>query len=145
MRGKAVLAATLTSCLLFLLAPLALAADGKIPSLLGKWKSQSVGGMLVHGGGPGEGTHWEGKQTSLEAEVIIETQQGRFISGTFKSKRSSEKFIGMIADDNKTVYFADQDGHFDGKIINRDTIKVVYRHSKATDTVVALGTWKRQK
>lgn len=145
MRGKAVFIATLTWCLLLLLAPLAMAAGGKVPSLLGKWKCQSVGGMLVHGGGPGEVTHWEGKQTTLEAEVTIETQEGRFISGTFQSKRAPEKFIGMIADDNKTVYFADQDGHFDGKIVNRDTINVVYRHSKATDTVVAIGTWKRQR
>ncbi|MBI5523669.1 MAG: hypothetical protein HY910_13665 [Desulfarculus sp.] len=145
MRGKVMTVVTLTFCLLFLMAPLALGADGKIPSLLGKWKTSSMGGMMLHSSEPGKETHWQAKQTALEAEATIETQDGRFITGFFKSKLATEKFIGMIAEDNKTVYFADLDGFFDAKLVNRDTIKIVYRHSKATDTVVAIGTWKRQK
>lgn len=120
-------------------------AQEKIPSLLGKWQTESIGGMLVHGQSPGPGTHWEPKQKVLKGGFDITTQDGRFVTGVYTSERGSEKFIGMIAADGKHAYMADTDGYWDCTIIDNDTIEQVYRHVKGTDTVVAIGISKRQK
>jgi hypothetical protein len=65
--------------------------------------------------------------------------------GAFKSQRATEKFVAGIGLDNKTIYYADEDGFIEGKIIDKDTIEVIYRHVTAFDIVIGVGAWKRQK
>jgi coenzyme F420-reducing hydrogenase gamma subunit len=65
--------------------------------------------------------------------------------GIFKSPRATEKFVAVIAVDNKSLYEADEDGFLEGQISNNDTINIIYRHSTTADTVVAVGTWTRKK
>jgi hypothetical protein len=122
----------------------AVAEDG-IPSLLGQWNTESTGGMLLHGKKQGAITHWEPKQKVLKGRIDVTGQDGRFVSGTYTSARGSEKFIGMLSADGKTLYAADMDGIWDVRIVDNDTLEIVYRHVKPTDTVVAIGTGKRQK
>jgi hypothetical protein len=62
-----------------------------------------------------------------------------------KSPRATEKFVAVIAMDNKSFYLADEDGFMEGQIRSRDKINIIYRHSSPTDTVVAVGAWTRKK
>ena len=130
-------------CLLFSSATVP--AEQGIPSLKGTWVVTSEGGIIVRGDKTGASTHWENNQTKLRAEAEVLTQDGRTLSGVFKSDKAQERFIGVIGRDNASVYIADEDGTLDGKIIDADTIETVYRHVKATDTVAALGVWRRKK
>ncbi|MHC1712892.1 MAG: hypothetical protein AB9872_12175 [Solidesulfovibrio sp.] len=120
-------------------------AEENTPSVLGKWKTESTGGMLLHGKKQSSGTHWEPKQKVLHGQIEFLSQDGRFVTGIYTSSRAAEKFIGMLSADGKTIYAADSDGYWDCKIIDNDTFELVYRHVKPTDTVVAIGIAKRQK
>jgi hypothetical protein len=120
-------------------------AGPEIPSLVGVWNVKSEGGVLLRGDKLGKTTHWEQKQTSLSAEANVSKQDGRVIYGTFKSSRANEQFIAVIGHDNKSLYFVDEDGYLDGKIINPDTIEIIYRHVTPTDSVAAVGVWTRKK
>lgn len=122
----------------------AVSAAPKVPSLVGKWSVKAEGGVLLRGEATAKTTHWEKQQTNLEAEVVITEQKGRVVYGVFTSKKSTEYFIAVIGDNNM-LYFADSDGFLDGKIINDDTIEVIYRHVTPTDTAVSVGTWTRKK
>ena len=120
-------------------------AGSDIPNLVGEWSVKAEGGAIVKGGEPGAKSHHRWKLGNLEAEVSITSQKGRIIQGTFKSSSASEKFIAAISQDNKNLYCVDEDGFLDGKIINNDTIEVVYRHSTPADTVLGTGLWTRKK
>lgn len=120
-------------------------AGGKVPSLVGKWNVESVGGMMLNAEKEGKETHWTAGQKALKGQIDISSQEDRFVVGTYTSARGSEKFIAMITPDGKYMYAADTDGFFDCKIANKDTLEIVYRHVKPTDSVVAIGVAKRQK
>jgi len=120
-------------------------ADANIPNLVGTWTVKAEGGVVVKGADQGPGTHHKGPFSTLAAEAVISEQQGRVVHGTFKSPRASEKFIAVIGHDNKTFHYADQDGFIDGRIIDKDTIEIVYRHVTVNDIVAAVGIWTRKK
>jgi len=134
---------------LFLLSLLLVAsacfAAQDIPALKGVWSTRTEGGVLVWGEKSGKYTHWDKKQTVLEGELEIKEQNGRVLNGEFRSKKGAEPFIGVIGMDNVNVYFGDTDGIFDARIVDPDTMEIVYRHVTAKDTVVAVGVWKRKK
>lgn len=120
-------------------------AESDIPDLVGTWTVKGEGGVIIRGDKPGPTTHYKDGFGSLDAEAVVTKQQGRIMHGIFKSPSASEKFIAAIGPDNTTIYYADQDGFIDGKIINKDTIEVVYRQVTSVDTVVAVGIWTRKK
>jgi hypothetical protein len=120
-------------------------AGSDIPNLVGDWSVKAEGGVILKGGELGSKTHHKQKIGSLDAQVSITSQNGRIVQGIFKSSRASENFIAAIGHDNKTLFYVDEDGFIDGKIINNDTIEVVYRHSTPVDTVLGLGLWTRKK
>jgi hypothetical protein len=121
-------------------------ADSDIPNLVGTWVVKSEGGVLLKGKEPGPKTHHKDAFSTLNAEAVITKQQGRIMHGTFKAPiGDTEKFVAGIGLDNKTIYYADEDGFIEGKIIDKDTIEVVYRHVTAFDIVVAVGVWTRKK
>ena len=131
--------------LAFLLGTAICFADSGIPNLLGTWTVQAEGGVLLKGAAHGVKTHHRGEFSTINAEVVVTKQQGRVLRGTFTSQRATEKFVAVIAEDNKSFYVADEDGFMEGQISNKDKINVIYRHSTSADTVVAVGTWTRKK
>lgn len=135
---------SLAASVLFLASVSTGLADSKIPSLVGKWSVKSEGAIMLRGASPGSATHWTKNQKSLVGEVTVTAQEGRVIHGTFKSSKGTEPFLAVIGAD-KGLYMADSDGFLDGRIINRNTIQVVYRQVTAKDTVVAVGIWTRVK
>ena len=120
-------------------------ADSTIPDLVGTWTIKTEGGVLIKGNEPGLKTHHTGAFSTLNAEAVITKQQGRIMQGTFKSPKATENFIAAIGLDNKTLYYADEDGFLEGKIIDKDTIEVVYRHVTPADTVIGVGVFTRKK
>jgi hypothetical protein len=120
-------------------------AGSEVPNLVGDWSVKAEGGVSLKGGDVGAKTHYKDKVGSLNAEVSIISQQGRILRGTFKSPRATENFVAAIGSDNKTFLYVDEDGFIDGKIINNDTIEVIYRHTTPVDTVLGVGVWTRKK
>jgi hypothetical protein len=131
--------------LAFLLGTAICFAESGIPNLLGTWTVQSEGAVLLKGAVHGAKTHHRGEFSTFKAEWVVTKQQGRVLHGIFKSPRATEKFVAVIAMDNKSLYLADEDGFLEGQISNKDKINVIYRHSTAADTVVAVGTLTRKK
>jgi hypothetical protein len=131
--------------LAFLLGTAICFADSGIPNLLGTWTIQSEGAVLLKGAVHGAKTHHRGEFSTLKAEWVVTKQQGRVLHGIFKSPRATEKFVAVIAMDNKSLYLADEDGFLEGQISNNDKINIIYRHSTAADTVVAVGSLTRKK
>lgn len=120
-------------------------AASDIPNLVGTWSIQAEGGVVLKGADHGSKTHHRGEFSTLKGECVVTKQQGRVLHGTFKSPRATEKFVAVIAMDNTGFFFADEDGFIEGQIINKDLINIIYRHSSASDSVVAVGTWVRKK
>ena len=81
----------------------------------------------------------------LTAEAVFTKQEGRVLHGTFTSPRANEKFIAVIGMDNKSLYYADEDGFMDAKLVDRDTMEIVYRHSTPYDITVGVGIFTRKK
>jgi len=133
------------SLLAFLLGAAICFADSGIPNLVGTWAVKAEGGVILKGAVHGAKTHHRGEFSTLKAEWVVTKQQGRVLRGAFKSPRATEKFVAVIAEDNKSLYQADEDGFLEGQIINKDTINIIYRHSTSADTVVAVGTLTRKK
>jgi hypothetical protein len=120
-------------------------AGENVPSLLGKWTTESTGGMMMNGEKQSSETHWEKNQRNLKGILEFTSQEGQFVTGTYTSSRSSEKFIGMISSNGKLLFVVDSDGMWDCKIVDNDTMEIVYRHVKPSDSVVAIALAKRQK
>jgi hypothetical protein len=131
--------------LAFLLGTAICFAESGIPNLVGTWTVQAEGGVLLKGVAHGAKTHHRGEFSTLKAEAVVTKQQGRVMHGIFKSQRAAEKFVAVIAEDNKSFYYADEDGFMEGNMVNKDTMNVIYRHVTANDTVIGVGTWTRKK
>ena len=131
--------------LVFLLGAGTCFADSAIPDMVGTWAVKAEGGVLLRGSASGAKTHHFGKFSTLTAEAVVTKQQGRVFHGTFKSAKASESFIAAIGPDNKSFYYADEDGTMEGKMVNKNRVEVIYRHVTATDTVIGVGTWTRKR
>ncbi|MDO9034605.1 MAG: hypothetical protein Q7U51_05310 [Methanoregula sp.] len=116
--------------------------ETSIPNLVGTWNVNAQGAVIQKYGAPGEWTHHSGQYSILTAQAIVTDQKDRVLHGTFKAPLGKEEsFIGVIGMDNKSFYYADQDGINDGQIVSNGQINMVYRQVSANDTVVAVGTW----
>jgi|LauGreDrversion4_2_1035121.scaffolds.fasta_scaffold366299_2 hypothetical protein len=114
-----------------------------IPNLVGTWKVKAEGAVVLHGENYSAKSHHAEQFTILNAEAIIQKQEGRRVIGVFKSPRYTERFAGIISVDGKNFYYIDEDGFLDGKIINKNLIEVVYRHTNKTESVVSSGTYEK--
>jgi len=119
------------------------AGTSPIPNLVGTWKVQTEGVTILHGENYSAKTHQTGQFTILNAEAVIQKQEGRRVIGIFKSPRYTEKFAGIISVDGKTFAYVDEDGSLDGKIINKNLIEVVYRHTNKTESIASSGTYEK--
>jgi len=120
------------------------AGNSPIPNLVGSWKVETEGATILHQENYSNRSHHTNQFTTLNAEAVIQKQEGRRVIGIFNSPRYSEKFAGVISVDGKSFAYVDEDGSLDGKIINNNLIEVVYRHISPTESVVASGTYTRK-
>lgn len=120
------------------------AIQATIPNLVGTWSVSTQGATLLLGTGYSKRSHHADQFTTLNAEAVIQKQEGRRFIGILKSARYTEKFAGAISVDGKSMAFVDEDGFLDGKIINNNLIEVTYRHIGDTESVAATGTYTRR-
>ena len=120
-------------------------AETGIPNLVGTWAIEAEGGVITRNEVVGPKTHHSGDFSKITAELVVTKQQGRVFHGTFGSKKGSKALVGVIGMDNKTIFSSDEDGFAEGKIVNKNKINCIYRHSTAHDSVVAVSVWTRKK
>jgi hypothetical protein len=128
-----------------LLAGTAFAADLALPNLIGTWSTRSEGTMVVRGKDPGARLHYPEGSSTLVGEATFTKQSGRLVEGTFKTPKATEPFVGAFGLDGRTIYAVDTDGLFDLRVVDADTLEVVYRHATPTTSVVSVGTWTRKR
>ena len=151
MKGKFLAAALCLSVTGALVAVTSLTArqsfadSSPIPDLVGTWKVEAEGVTILHGENYSAKSHRTKQFSTLNAEAIIQKQQGRSVIGIFKSPRYTEKFAGVISADGKSFAYVDEDGSLDGKIINKNLIEIIYRHASPAESMVASGTWNKTR
>jgi len=107
-----------------------------------------VDGPAQHHPAPGQpGTKPAGKFRLSEQLFthVIEGQSGRRFWGTTSSASKTERIIGSLSVDGKTIHMVDDDGFLDGTVVNADTFDVCYRHITASSAVVACTRMLRKK
>ena len=75
----------------------------------------------------------------------FDRQEGRTFWGVLSSAKVSEKVIGAISGDGKRFVMVDEDGRFDGLVVDNDTLDYCYAHITTTDRAVACGLLIRDK
>jgi hypothetical protein len=75
----------------------------------------------------------------------FEGQDGRTFWGELSSAEVSEKLIGALSVDGKRFVIVDEDGRFDGVVVDNDTLDYCYTHVTPTDRAVACGLLVREK
>jgi hypothetical protein len=120
-------------------------AESGIPNMVGTWTLKAEGGVLLKDSTSVPKTHLSGEFSTLTAEIVVTKQQGRVFYGTFKSPKGAENFIGVIGLDNKSIYYVDEDGSLEGKIVNNNKIEMIYREIGTSHAVISVGTMIRRK
>jgi hypothetical protein len=126
-------------------AGIATAQDVEPIDLKGRWVAMSdavVRGEARHhapaaGSGP--------RTDHVQITYAITGQDGRRFWGTISSRLGEEPIMGVIGFDGKTIVARDDDGLYQGNIIDRDTIDVIYSHANKKSVVVAAHRFTRQK
>lgn len=75
----------------------------------------------------------------------FERQEGRIFWGVLSSAKVSEKLIGALSVDGKRFVMTDEDGTFDGTVVDTNTLDYCYTHVTKTDRAVACGLLVREK
>lgn len=122
-----------------------------ITDLKGTWTGTAeavVDGPAQHHPAPGAaGTNPAGKFRLSEQPftVVVEGQSGRRFWGTTSSATKTERILGSLSVDGKTLHMVDDDGFLDGIVVNADRLEVCYRHVNASSAVVACTLLSRKK
>ncbi len=124
----------------------------EVPNLKGTW-TPANGAYIVDGANsrhsqsgtvpaPSADTH----RTHTSKFVFrFEGQEGRKFWGVLSSGQVSEKFIGAISVDGKRFVMTDEDGVFNGSVVDGDTLDYCYAHITPKDRAVACGLLIRDK
>jgi hypothetical protein len=133
---SSLLVTLLVGAVFSLLSAEAPAQDG-VPDLTGDWSGTGwgvVSGNLPHHQTPAPEPRFKQGKTTFTLKIT--RQDGSGLIGTWNSPNFSEKLIGVIRSDNKTVHFVDEDSHFNGIIQSVNEIEVCLQESQE-DSMVA--------
>jgi hypothetical protein len=112
-----------------LITPQAAFAQSTVPDLRGTWKGDSESIVLGGGNVHHSATAKEPELRSVPFALTVDKQDGRRLSGTFSSPRSSSKVIAVISRSG-TVLLADTDGFSLGTMLAPDRMELCYlKHS----------------
>ena len=76
---------------------------------------------------------------------VIDKQEGTLFSGTEVFGKLSQKIVGVVYDDHKTLYMADQTGLLFGELIAPDKMRLIYLENGEHGQVAASGIVTRRK
>ncbi len=85
------------------------------------------------------------KQHTSKFVFRFDGQEGRTFWGELASDDVSEKLIGTLSVDGRRFVIVDEDGTFDGIVVDDDTLDYCYSHVTPTDRAVACGLLVREK
>ena len=128
-----------------LIVPALVAAESDIPNLMGKWVGKARG--IKYGKADPMAHKKEselGKVTSLGFVITIDFQDGRAFSGTRATTRNSERLLGVIRSDNKTLYMVDEDGYLSGHLLSENKMEVIYREIHYPIHGLSIGIFERK-
>ena len=101
-----------------------------IPDLRGTWKGTSES-IVLGGGNPHHAAAVTGppapRLSSMAFTLVIDKQDGRRISGTFSSARSSETVIAIVSRTGM-IYMVDDDGYSAGTLLAPNRLELCYLH-----------------
>jgi hypothetical protein len=107
----------------------AAAAQNAIPDLRGTWKGNSESIVLGAGNAHHAATAQAPELRSVPFTWTVDKQDGRRLSGTFSSPRSSSKVVAVISRSG-TILLADTEGFSLGTMLAPDRMELCYlKHS----------------
>jgi len=124
-------------------------AQAQVIDLKGTWTGVSeaiLEGPAAHHGRPdaaGAGSRFKLSQQPFT--YTIEGQDGRRFWGKVSSPVATERVIGSLSVDGKSIYMVDDDGMVDGTVVNADTLDLCYRHVARESSLVACLRVARKK
>jgi hypothetical protein len=123
----------------------------KVPDLRGTW-IPTEGAHIVEGptrhhtsGTEAVQGHASLRRHTSKFVFRFEGQDGRTFWGVHSSGKVSETLIGALSVDGKRFVITDEDGIFNGTVVDNDTLEYSYCHVTPTDRCVAFGLLIRQK
>jgi len=122
-----------------------------IIDMKGTWTGTAeaiVDGSAHHHPAPGaSGAKPAGKFRLSEQSftLVVEGQAGRRFWGTTASATKTERLLGSLAIDGKSIYMIDDDGMMDGTVLDADTLEICYRHVNPGSAVVGCTKFSRKK
>jgi hypothetical protein len=123
-------------------------AQGNIPDLKGTWVGDFsiLRSQFPEKAGPDPLAFTKpGFRTAPKVKYVIDKQQGALFSGTESFAGSSEKFVGVIHFDNRTLSMVDRTGSLSGRIVAADTMHLIYTETGKHGMVAARGIVTRTK
>lgn len=139
------------ACALLLAGAGAAMAQG-VPDLRGNWipgpGAHIIDGPTRHiqGGSSAAVPGHDSLRRHTSAFVLrFEGQDGRSFWGTVTSPQHTERLIGVLSNDGRRFVMVDEDGEFDGTLVDNDTLDYCYRHITPTTRAVACGLLLRQR
>ena len=119
-------------------------AQTAIPDLRGTWKGESE--SIVLGGGNPHHPATQANEPQLRSvpfTLTIDKQEGRRVSGTFSSARSSEKVIAVISRGG-TILMADDEGYTHGTMLAPNRMELCYLHVSSASRIASCAELTRQ-
>jgi hypothetical protein len=134
--------------LMVLISPLLAPAESGTPDLKGTW----IGDFSIlrtaypKKTGPNPLAYTKpGLHKVSGVTYVIDEQEGALFSGTEVFGKISQKIVGVIYDDNKTLYLTDQTGLLFGKLIAPNKMRLMYLENGEHGQVAASGIVTRGK
>lgn len=123
---KKTLLCIIAVCAFFILGSvMVMAEESEIPNIIGTWKG--TGEVITDVQGKNPVAHKDDTAPKPRAwTFIIDKQDGRTFSGTRTSSVASEKVIGVISYDNKSLYMVDEDGSIFARLLSENQMELVY-------------------
>ncbi|NCB22566.1 MAG: hypothetical protein EOM56_06965 [Deltaproteobacteria bacterium] len=116
--------------------------ENDVPNVTGVWKGTSVSvavGKLGHAGATDAPQFLH-----IDWTLTIEKQDGRAFYGTRASSRAKETVVGVI-DGASTLYMADEDGTYVGKLTSKNTMDVKYLEAGKDSKVASFTHYRRDE
>ncbi len=79
------------------------------------------------------------KNNASTFTFTIDGQDGRAFWGSHGSSKVTETLMGVLSVDGKRFVMVDEDGRFDGVVVDANSLDYCYAHITATDRAVACG------
>jgi len=113
-------------------------ADEETPNLVGAWSGVHTGGAYF--GSPGHSPDQPEPTLitpGLRFTLTIEQQNDRGLIGTWSTPRKSERIVGAVRLDNKTIVMADEDTQFNALLLDDGSMEFCGTEASESSSLAA--------